>query len=72
MKLTNSPFGKNTTITNDKHKELDSKILKPMGMNRLKHVLENGSLITHQTLAKVCKIIPLNAGIISSGLNKKY
>ena len=48
----------------------NSEILKPMWMKHLKHVLENGNIFTHQTLAKVCKILPLNAEKIVSGLKK--
>ncbi len=54
------PSGKIALVsTNDKEKEVDSKILKSVGMNRLKLFLENDSLISHQTLAKLCKIVSL-------------
>ena len=64
------PLWKNTIITTKTEKKLDSNMLKPLGLNLLKHVMENGNIIYHGTLAKMCNILPINAGRIVSGLKK--
>ena len=63
------PLWNNTVITNT-DKKMDTKILKRHGMVCLKHVINNGNLLTAQELAKKCHIKPINAGKIMSGLRK--
>ena len=62
------PLLKNTIITNNKHKDIDSKILPVIGCTRLHHVFYNFKLKTCQQFSEECNLCPMNAGRIRKRL----
>ena len=64
------PLLKNTIITNNKHKYIDSKILPVIGWTRLHHVVYNFNLKTCKQFSEKCNLYPMNAGRIRKRLEK--
>ena len=60
----NLPLWKNSVITCNKQKYIDSAILKANEWTKLRHVCRNSTLKSVREIGEACKLKPMNAGRI--------
>ena len=70
LEAQNLPLWKNSVITCNKHKNIDSVILKANGWTKLRHVCRNSTLKSVREIGEACKLKPMNAGRIRAGIRK--